>query len=489
MRILQVSAEIFPLLKTGGLADVAGAMPHALHRAGCDVRVLLPGFASILEGLKDAVTVGKFVTAWGLELEVVYGTLPALSHGGHAVGAYVVMSPELYDRSGGPYDDIDKQPYPDNHRRFAALGWAAAHVAQGLDPIWRPQVVHSHDWHAALAPACLAFWEPGAPRVPTVYTIHNLAYQGVFGREHFADLGLPPHAYDMHGVEFFGQLSFMKAGLFYADRITTVSPTYALEIQTPEQGCGLDGLLRTRSQQLQGILNGVDVDFWNPAQDTSLPHQYDARRMAGKALCKAALQSESGLDVRADHPLFTVVSRLTEQKGLPLVLAAIDEIVDHGGQLLVLGNGESALEHAFVQQARTHAGRVAVRLGYDESFAHRIFAGSDVTLVPSRFEPCGLTQMYAMKYGSLPLVRRVGGLADTVVDADLATLEDKTATGFVFDAFTDAEYRNAVRRACTLYQRPAQWSRVRKTAMAQSFDWTNPAKRYVEIYRDLIRTR
>ena len=487
MRILQVSAEIFPLLKTGGLADIAGALPAALQDAGCDVRVLLPGFPAIRAGLADAVSVGAFIMPWGEMVEVAYGALPALQRGDAKVMAYVLLAPGLYDRPGNPYEDPNKQPYGDNHRRFAVLGLAAGHLAHGLDPLWRPQLVHSHDWHAALAPACLALWNDGkGPRVPSVYTVHNLAYQGVFGPQHFGDLGLPGQAFSVHGMEFHGQLSFMKAGLFYANHITTVSPTYAREIQGPEQGCGLDGLLRARHNDLSGILNAVDDTVWNPVSDTLIGHSYDVRHMAGKALNKAALQKAMGLQVEADAPLFAVVSRLTDQKGLPLVLAAIDEILSRGGQLMVLGNGDTWLEKAFTEQALAHEGSVAVKLGYDESFAHRIFAGSDVTLVPSRFEPCGLTQMYGLKYGSLPLVRRVGGLADTVVDSDLETLEDRSATGFVFDAFEEGAYRKAIRRAFALYHRKAEWNRVRLTGMRLAFDWGSAAKHYTALYQRLI---
>lgn len=490
MRVLQVSAEIFPLLKTGGLADIAGALPPALLAQGCDVRVLLPGFPAIMAGLKDPVKVGGFGTPWGESVEVLFGALPAVSQGPHTVYAYVLQAPGLYDRPGNPYEDAQKRPYGDNHRRFAALGWAGAHLAHGLDPLWRADLVHSHDWHAALTPACLAVWNAGVgPRVPSVYTIHNLAYQGVFWPQNFGDLGLPGHVFSVQGMEYFGQISFMKAGLSYASHITTVSPSYAREIQTPEQGCGLDGLLRRRSGQLSGILNAVDDSVWNPATDKLLPHNYDVKNINGKARSKAALQAEHGLKVDADAPLFTVVSRLTEQKGLPLVLAAVDDITSRGGQLLVLGNGDTALEQAFAQKAKDLPAQVAFCMGYDEDLAHRIFAGSDVTLVPSRFEPCGLTQMYGMKYGSLPLVRRVGGLADTVTDTDLETLDNQSATGFVFNHFDVEDYRRAIRRAFALYRRKADWNRVRQTGMRIAFDWASAAQQYTNLYKSLIETQ
>jgi starch synthase len=482
MRILQVSAEYYPLLKTGGLADVTGALPQALRPHGCDVRALLPGFPAILAGLGPTSVVGTFETPWGQTLRVLEAAVPAKNGGG--VKAYVVEAPGLLDRPGNPYEDSAKRPYADNHRRFAALAWAAAHLAQGVDAQWRPELVHGHDWHAGLVPACLA--QAGQDRVPSVFTVHNLAYQGLFDAALFRDLGLPDHAFRPEGLEYWGQISFMKAGLHYADRITTVSPTYAREIQTPEHGCGLDGLLRKRQAELSGILNGVDATIWNPATDPHLPQPFSADNPAGKARCKALLQAEVGLQAAPDAPLFAVVSRLTEQKGLPLLLEAVDTLVEQGGQLLVLGTGDAWLEAAFQAKAAQHPGRVAVRIEFDEGFSHRVFAGSDFTLVPSRFEPCGLTQMYALAYGSLPLVRRVGGLADSVTDTDLITLADHSATGIVFDHMNAAEFAHALRRAQALYRRPQDWAQVQQTGMRQSFSWDSAARHYADIYRSLI---
>jgi len=487
MRVLQVSAEIFPLLKTGGLADIAGALPQALAGVGCQVRALLPGFPAILQALQASSLVGEFRTPWGDTVRVRLGQLAGVPGGDGPLSAYVLEAPALYARPGNPYEDAQRRPYADNHRRFAALGWAAAHLAHGLDGDWAPQIVHCHDWHAGLAPACLKHWPGPAAGVRTLYTVHNLAYQGLFGSEVFGELGLPAAAFQLDGLEFHGQVSFMKAGLHYADHLSTVSPSYASEIQTPEQGCGLDGLLRSRREQLTGILNAVDEAVWSPGADALIEHVYTPARMAGKALCKAALQRCSGLGEQADAPLFALVGRITEQKGLSLVLAGVDEIVAQGGQLLVLGSGEAGLEQALQQQAVRHPGRVAVHLGYDEALAHRIFAGSDVTLVPSLFEPCGLTQMYGLKYGSLPLVRAVGGLADTVIDADLATLADHSATGFVFGPFTDAAYQHALRRAFALYGKRAAWARVRQTGMRQPLGWAPAAARYLALYQRLFQ--
>jgi len=485
MRILQVSAELFPLLKTGGLADVAGALPAALGAQGCAVRALLPGFPAVVAGLRAPEKVGSFTTPWGEGVDIVLGELPGLGTAGGALQAYVLMAPGLYDRPGNPYHDTQHNPYADNHRRFAALAWGAAHLAYGLDAGWSPQLVHCHDWHAGLTPACMAYWD-SPHRVPTLFTIHNLAYQGCFAATCFADLGLPASAFGVNGLEFYGQVSFMKAALVYADHISTVSPSYAREIQTPEQGFGLDGLLRSRAAQLSGILNGVDGSVWDPGHDALLAHPFDGRKLTGKALNKAALQTETGLDLLPDAPLFSLVGRLTEQKGLPLVLGGVEEVVGGGGQLLVLGSGDTALEHALAAQAQAHPGRMAVRLDYDEALAHRIFGGSDVTLVPSRFEPCGLTQLYGLKYGSLPLVRRVGGLADTVVDTDLESLDDRSATGFVFDNFDTTDYRRAVRRAFALYRRRADWSRVRQNGMRIASGWEQSALLYRDLYASLL---
>jgi starch synthase len=491
MNILQVSAEYHPLLKTGGLADVTGALPTALRSHGCAVRALLPGFPAMLAGLQQPSEVGRFQAPWGAELRLLHGTLPG--HETHhaadaaAVHAYVLDAPGLLDRPGNPYEDAHKQPYGDNHRRFAALAWAAVQLAQGIDPHWRPQLVHGHDWHAGLVSACLLHAGGGQPLLPSVFTVHNLAYQGLFDVARFPDLGLPWSFYQAEGLEFWGQVSFLKAGLHYANRLTTVSPSYAREIQTPELGCGLDGLLRRRQADLSGILNGVDDAIWNPATDTHLPHTFSRHQLTGKAQCKAALQTETGLHAQPDAPLFTVVSRLTEQKGLPLLLDVVDGLVASGAQLLVLGSGDAHLEAAFAAKAQQHAGRVAVRMGFDEGFSHRVFGGSDVTLVPSRFEPCGLTQLYAQAYGSLPLVRRVGGLADSVTDTQPDTLASDTATGIVFNHMDAGELAHAVQRALALYRhQPDRWRQVQSAGMRQRFAWDVAAQQYAALYRDLL---
>ncbi|TAL97457.1 MAG: glycogen synthase GlgA [Paraburkholderia sp.] len=483
-RVLHVASELYPLLKTGGLADVVGALPPALIERGADVRALLPGFPPVVSGLADLRPVANLGSRFGAaSVTLELGTLAATG-----LQVYVIRADELYTRHGNPYLDDDHVPYGDNAQRFALLGWTAAQLAQHADPSWAPQIVHAHDWHAGLAPAYLkaAERERGKPVARSIFTVHNLAYQGIFPAQQFGQLGLPADFFNMHGVEFYGQLSFLKAGLYYADRITTVSPTYAREIQTLAQGGGLDALLRERAHDLSGILNGVDYSIWCPANDAALPARYTSARLAGKRACKEALQKRFGIAQKSDALLFGVVSRLTEQKGLDLLLAALPEIIKRGGQLVVLGTGDPALENGLLRVAQAHPDAVAVERGFDEALAHEIVAGSDVIAVPSRFEPCGLTQLYALAYGSLPLVHCVGGLADTVVDASLENLADDLATGFVFVHFTPDALQGAIRRAFALYARRTEWKATQQRAMRQDFGWGASAEQYLALYRGLV---
>jgi starch synthase len=483
MRVLQVAAEVFPLVKTGGLADVVGALPPALAAEGADVRLLLPGLPAITESLLHPRRVWEGGPLFGAARVVVrLGRMP-YSH----LPVYVIDAPWFFRRPGSPYQSPRGEEWTDNLQRFALLGWVAAHLAGGeLDPGWMPAVVHAHDWHAAMTCAYMAA-HPGTTAA-SVFTIHNLAYQGLFAHAEFAQLGLPSAFMRSHGLEYHGQLSFMKAGLTYARRITTVSPTYAREIATHDFGCGLDGVIRSRHGELSGILNGVDTAVWDPATDTALPAFYDAQALAGKARCKAALQRELGLAVAPEAPVFGVVSRLTAQKGLDLVLAALPALLAGGAQLALQGSGDAALEAAFTEAARAHPGQVAARIGYDEVFAHRLIAGSDLILVPSRFEPCGLTQLYGLRYGTLPMVRRVGGLADTVVDATDDTLAHGQATGFAFGPATPAALESAIARALALHRDPLRWQAVMRTAMSQDFGWSGAAARYMALYRELAAT-
>lgn len=483
LRVLQVSAELVPYAKTGGLGDVTGALPEALRAEGVDLRLLVPGYPAVRQALQRAVALPALPLPWGGTATVLRGQLT----GFEGRPSYVLDAPALFDRPGTPYADPAGALFPDNLWRFAALSHAAAQLGMGWDGAWWPSVVHAHDWHTGLAPAYLAHVPAGCSAARSVFTIHNLAYQGLFPAEVYARLGLPPQGFAMEGVEFYGQVGFMKAGLHHADAITTVSPSYAQEIQTPAWGCGLDGLLRRRSAHVHGVLNGVDPRVWSPGHDAHLAAPYRADALAGKAICKADLQARVGLAPRLDALLFGVVSRLVAQKGVDLVLAGLDTLLALDAQLVVLGQGDATLEAGLAAAAQANPGRVAVLRGMDEGLAHRVIAGSDAVLVPSLFEPCGLTQMYALAYGSLPLVRRVGGLADTVRDCSLENLAADTATGIVFERFELADYQQALRRAATLWGEPKRWRQVQQTAMAQRFGWDVAARAYAALYRAMLQ--
>ncbi|PVZ84599.1 glycogen synthase GlgA [Serratia sp. S1B] len=477
MQVLHVCSEMFPLLKTGGLADVVGALPAAQIAEGVDVRLLLPAFPDVCHGIPDTVLVTQ-VDSFAGRVSLRYGLY-------QGIGVYLIDAPWLYNRSGSPYHDQSMSAYPDNHRRFALLGWIACELAKGLDRYWRPQVVHAHDWHAGLACAYLA--ANGHP-ARSIFTIHNLAYQGLFSAHHLQELWLPSAFFNVYGLEFHGQISFLKAGLYYADHITTVSPTYAREITRPEFGYGMEGLLQERQRQgrLSGILNGVDDKIWDPAHDAHLTARYDADNLKNKIKNKLHLQKTMGLQVDESLPLFAVVSRLTSQKGLDLVLEALPTLLAQGGQLALLGAGDALLQQAFLTAAAEYPDQVGVQIGYHEAFSHRIIGGADVLLVPSRFEPCGLTQLYGLKYGTLPLVRRTGGLADTVVDCALENLADGSASGFVFDDCDAVALSNAIRRALVLWSRPKHWRRIQRHAMNLDFGWHVAARDYLSLYQRLL---
>ncbi len=484
MKVLHVAAEVFPLIKTGGLADVVGALPQALVEQGADARLLLPGLPAIVEAVLHQKKVCDLGAVFGAaNVSVWLGQMPQSK-----LKVYLIRAPYLYTREGGPYQAADGAEWSDNLQRFGLLGWVAAHLGAGdLDPAWTPQVLHAHDWHAAMACAYVA--SHPARRVATVYTVHNLAYQGLFAMADFHMLGLPARLLASSGLEFHNQLCLMKAGLKFADRVTTVSPTYAAEIATPEFGCGLDGVIRGRGTDVSGILNGVDGAVWNPQTDTGLAHRYAASNLAGKLICKQQLQKELGLTLDAPAPVCAVVSRLSSQKGLDLILAILPDLLKSGAQLVVQGTGDPMLEAAFLQAAQSHPNQVAVRIGYDESWAHRLIAGADIMLVPSRFEPCGLTQLYALRYGTLPLVRRVGGLADTVVNAtasSAAGLAHEGATGFVFADATASALQSELQRAIGYFRQPDLWAGLMQQAMAQDFSWRQPARDYMALYRGLF---
>jgi starch synthase len=485
MKVLFATSEAFPLSKTGGLGDVCGSLPGALRRQGVDCRIALPAYAHALEraGSVRRVSEARVPGNDGM-LSILEATLP-----GRDVPVYLISAPWLFDhRPGTPYHDLDGREWRDNAQRFAAFARVVEAIAlgrAGLD--WLPDVVHSHDWTAGLVPALLAR-QPRRP--PTVFTIHNLAHQGLFSKETFQQLGLPGEWWSLEALEFWGKMSLMKAGLVYADWLTTVSPTYAQEICRPDNGCGLDGLLRHRKDRLVGILNGADDDVWSPGSDTLVARPYASDTIELKGENKRALQRLFGFAETNDVPLVAHIARLVEQKGIDLLIEAIPNLVkNHKAQVVVLGRGEARFAQALTQLAARLPSNVAAYVGYSEELAHRITAGADVLLMPSRFEPCGLNQIYALRYGAVPVVRRTGGLADTVIDASPDRLLDGTATGFQFDAPTAQSLEHAVGRAVNLWRTdPAAWKRVQLRGMAQDFGWERGAKAYRELYERALAT-
>ncbi len=481
MKILFATSEIAPWVKTGGLGDVAAALPPALRAAGLDVRVLVPAYPALRLAFPRAREIarphwlgGHLPTPSLLEAEAADGTQLLL----------LDYAP-YFDRAGNPYLGSDGRDWPDNALRFGLLSRVAAWLGSEASTLaWRPDVVHCNDWQTGLAPAYLRYRPGGSAK--TLVTIHNLAFQGLFGQALLPELGLSADAWHLEGVEYHGYLSFLKAGLQFADAIATVSPSYAREIQTDAEGMGLAGLLRHRSAALTGILNGIDSEVWNPATDgfLSAPFKhFDADRLAAKAANKTALQRLAGLAEDKDVPLFGVVSRLTHQKGLDLLAEVAAGLLALPAQLIVLGNGERSLENEFLALAAGHPGRCAVTVGFNEAQAHRIEAGADVFLMPSRFEPCGLNQMYSLRYGTVPIVRGTGGLADTVVDA----ADGDVGNGFVFAEPTGAALMTAIRRATATWHDRKRWRRLQSRGMAGDFSWSAPARRYAQLYEKLVR--
>ena len=482
-KILFVASEAYPLVKTGGLGDVAYSLPHALHERGADIRLVLPGYRALLRQLEQVRIIG-WLDVRGAE-GVVSARILETRHPDYAFPLWVVDCPRLFDRAGNPYVGAGGDDWPDNAERFAVFSRAAAQLAlDALDLGWQPQVVHAHDWQTGLVGAFLAD-QPLRPN--TVFTIHNLAYGGYFPNSEFVRLQLPSHWWTPEGAEFHGGFSMLKAGIVYADAVTTVSPTYAAEICTPEFGYGLDGLLRSRQYKLHGILNGIDTAIWNPSTDVHLPAHYSAGRInPGKRRNKQALLERFLPDVddaAMQAPLIGLVGRLVEQKGIDWVLAVMPVLLaETDVRFVLLGSGQPAYEQKLRRLAQQHPDRVRVEIGYDEPLAHLIEAGADLFLMPSRFEPCGLNQMYSLRYGTPPVVFKTGGLADTVVDANAAALDDGSATGFVFDTPEVAALLEAVRRALELHRRPARWRRLQQAGMRQSFDWSESAGHYLALY-------
>jgi starch synthase len=476
MQVLSVASEVYPLIKTGGLADVVGALPLALDRHHIRTKTLVPGYPAIMQSVGNTVPRLSFDDLLGHPATVLEAEHEGLD-------LLILDIPALFDRPGGPYVDATGKDHADNWRRFAALSKAGAEIALGRMEGWRPDIVHVHDWQTGLLPAYLRY--SGEPIVPTLMTIHNIAFQGQYGADIFPELGLPPHAFGIDGVEYYGGVGYLKAGLQSAFAISTVSPTYADEILTPEFGMGLEGVLAARSADLHGIVNGIDADVWNPESDPLIKANYDLGNPKGRPKNKRAVAERFGL-AEDNGPLFCVVSRLTWQKGMDLLAEVTDDIVSYGGRLAVLGSGDAALENAFHAASHSHPGRVSIVTGYDEPLSHLMQAGSDAIVIPSRFEPCGLTQLYGLRYGCVPVVARTGGLNDTVIDASPAALAAKAATGICFSPTTADGLRLALRRTFRLYADTKAWMNMQKQGMKSDVSWERSAGLYAQLYSSLM---
>jgi starch synthase len=479
-RILFCASEVYPLIKTGGLADVAGSLPRALKKLGHDVHIVLPAYPDVLAQLRHPPQLRVQTSIYGYVIGILHATLP-----GTRVPIWLIDCPDLYQRPGNPYHDPHGEPWPDNAMRFGVFSQIITAMAMNRCSLnWQPHIVHCNDWQTGLVPALL---ELETQRPATVFTIHNLAYQGVFDRATFDYLQLDEDFWHYERLEYHDHFSFIKGGLVFADRINTVSPTYAEEIQTPEFGYGLQGILQYRADRLSGILNGIDTEVWNPGKDTYLPHKYNTQHLPGKALNKQALQQQFKLPQNPEALLLGLVSRLAQQKGIDMLLAILPELIKRPIQLAIVGSGDKTYQQALLAAAKSHPEVLGVHLGYDEASAHLIEAGADVFLMPSRFEPCGLNQLYSQRYGTLPIVTPVGGLFDTVVDASEENCTQQTATGFVMADVSETALLEAIDRALILYAERDLWKKVMRTAMKQDHSWTRSAQDYAAVYARALR--
>ncbi len=475
-KILFVTSEAHPLIKTGGLADVSGSLPKALAELSQDVRLIMPYYQAIQTGKEMRLLCSLRVD--NREIKLLETRMP-----GSQVKVWLVDYPEFFNRPGNPYLDASGHAWPDNADRFALFCRIAVEVAMDRAKLgWQPDVVHCNDWQTGLVPALLSM---ETDRPATLFTIHNLAYQGLFPVEKIIGLNLPGQLWKPEALEFFNMLSFIKGGLVYADHISTVSPTYALEIQTPAYGYGLEGLLLHRKDFLSGILNGIDLDVWNPETDPLIPKQYSASTLPDKQVNKSELQQRVALPVNNGIPLFGLIGRLVEQKGIDLIIDCLPEILSMPVQFVLLGAGDNDFELRLQNLAQVYPDKMAVTFGYDEALAHLIEAGSDVFLMPSRFEPCGLNQMYSQRYGTLPVVRKTGGLADTVVDALPTAIDNNTATGFVFNDASASSLLEAVKRVAILYGDRKSWAKIQANGMGKDFSWRHSAEQYLKLYESL----
>lgn len=485
MRVLMASSEAHPLIKTGGLADVASSLPTALRQLGHDARLILPAYPSAARQLREPRTHCELrIPGCRANVRLLQGL-----HPDHDLPVYLVEAPEYFGREGNPYTDLSGRDWGDNAERFLLFSRAVALIAQGLPAIgWRPDVLHANDWQTGLAPALLHN-QPERPAM--VFTIHNLAYQGLFDRATFERIGLPSSLWSLSGLEFHQRMSFIKGGIAFADRVNTVSPTYADEVRSARFGCGLDGLLRQIGSRFSGILNGIDYQAWDPANDAMILQPYSVDSFGLKTENKLDLQREFGLPRSEDAFLLGYVGRLVDQKGIDLILELLPEVLeDPRTQIVLQGSGERRTEQALNAMAERYPRQIGVFIGYDESRAHRIEAGCDAFLMPSRFEPCGLNQLYSLRYGCPPIARRTGGLADTIVNLSPDTLAEHRASGFLFDEARAESLREAIERARQLYrEQPEEWRTLATTGMSQDFSWESSAREYLRLYADIMAER
>ncbi len=477
-KILFVTSEAHPFIKTGGLADVSGSLPKALAELSQDIKIIIPRY-------QDIKTFGDIHYRCSLRVDNRDVNILETQMPDSRVTVWLIDYPEFYHQPGNPYVDAQGNPWPNNAERFSLLCRIAVEVAMNRAHLnWKADVVHCNDWQSGLVPALLSL---EYDRPASVFTIHNMAYQGLFPTSVLTSLNLPGQLWHPEGLEFHNMLSFIKGGLVYADRITTVSPTYALEIQTAAYGYGLEGLLIHRNEYLGGIINGIDLDQWNPETDAYIAHHYSRASLGDKQHNKAELQRRMALPVDNNIPVLGLIGRLVEQKGIDLIIACLPELLAMPVQFVLLGNGDKSFEQRLQNLTHVYPTKIAVSIGYDEGLAHLIEGGADMFLMPSRFEPCGLNQMYSQRYGTIPIVRKTGGLADTVVDSTPETIANHTATGIIFNDANASALMEAIKRALLLYNLGDVWADIQKNAMAADFSWQQSAKQYIELYQNIQR--
>lgn len=476
-----MSSEVFPLIKTGGLADVSGALPAALKASGIDVKCLIPGYTAVLEKIENRVHLGTLEVFNNISCDLIVATIPNTK-----VEVIVIKHAGLYEREGGPYTHPQGHDWSDNPMRFGVLSKVASllSIYQSIWD-WVPDIVHCNDWQTGLTPYYMR--HQGITEAKSLLSIHNIAFQGNFDPQWIHLLELSAQDFKIEGFEYYQQVSFLKAGIFYADQISTVSPTYALEIQTEKFGFGLQGLLQERSNDINGILNGIDTHEWNPQKDPYLPYAYSEKDLSGKSLIKTALQEKLHLSPQCDKPLLGVVSRMTHQKGLDILIESMPELIELGCQFAVLGGGEKSFEAQFLAYAEQYPNQVSVTIGYNESLSHLIMAGADIFIMPSRFEPCGLNQLYGLRYGTPPVVSNTGGLADSICHATDDTIKNNTATGFVIENVNKMSLLVTIKQALSIWQDQKTWKKIQRNGMKKDVGWKHSADAYIALYRKLLK--